>query len=144
MSLDMILWLDYKATENHFLEQLKLVEDKPFELHFVYNKFIKLYSMHLIQPDAAKKLISVCLKDIELFPKFKEAWFARNPDYNFIPNIPSFQKLAIFYENKGLFYEAIDICHVAIEYGAEDKTKGGYTTRILRLEKKLEKQLREN
>lgn len=145
MSEYLSLWYDYQATEEFFLKQLKMFEDKNmiFEMHFEYNALIKLYSMHLIQPDAAEKLVAVCLKDIELFPKFKEAWFTRNPHYNFIPNIPSFQKLAIFYENRDQLYEAIDICHAAIEYEIDDKTKGGYPARLQRLEKKLEKQLKE-
>lgn len=138
----MNLWLNYKATEDQFLEHLELVQDKPYELHFSYNSFIKLYSMHLIQPDAADKLVAVCLKDIELFPKFRDEWRSRNPTYPFLPIIPSFKTLILHYENRNQYHEAIDICNAAIHYELDDKTKGGYPGRLAKLEKKLEKQIR--
>lgn len=144
MSEYMNLWLNYKATEDLFLEHLKLVEDKPFELHFAYNGFIKLYSMHLIQPDAAEKLVAVCMKDIELFPRFKDAWHERNPTYGFLPSIPSFKTLILHYENRNRLHEAIDICNAAIHYELDDKTKGGYLGRLAKLEKKLEIQLKKS
>ncbi|NUU62651.1 hypothetical protein [Paenibacillus agri] len=144
MSDYMNLWLNYRATEDFFMEHLKLVEDKPFEVHFAYNNFIKLYSMHLIQPDAAEKLVAVCMKDIELFPTFKVAWHERNPTYGILPSIPSFKTLVMFYENKNRFYEAIDICNAALEYELTDGTKGGYSGRLARLERKLERQLKES
>ncbi|MEI2395640.1 hypothetical protein [Paenibacillus phytohabitans] len=138
----MNLWLNYKATEDHFLEHLELVQDKPYELHFSYNNFIKLYTMHLIQPGAAEKLVTVCLKDIDLFPKFRDEWHSRNPTYGFLPFLPSFKTLILHYENRNQLHEAIDICNAAIHYELDDKTKSGYPGRLAKLENKLEKQIK--
>ncbi|WP_431785699.1 hypothetical protein [Paenibacillus lactis] len=131
-------WNNYERTELYFLEKAQQNLHDPYELHFVYNGFIKLYFKHRNTAlDSEEKLILICQLDIDLFPDFREAWFTQNPTYNFLPRIPSFQKLIQIYERKHRIDEAIVICKLAIHYDLDDGTKGGFTGRLQKLEKKL-------
>lgn len=55
-----------------------------------------------------------------------------------IPRIPSFDRLAIIYEKQGNYQAAIQVCQRAIELGTPSSTKGGFTGRLAKLEKKLQ------
>jgi hypothetical protein len=134
---DFFDWDDYERTGFHFLNKAKEYQDDPYQLHFVYNGFIKLFFKHRNRvPDAEDKLITICKLDIELFPKFREAWFEKNPDYISLPRIPSFQRLIQVYEKRNQINEAIQICKLAIQYGLDDGTKGGFEARLEKLRKK--------
>jgi len=140
---DFFDWNDYEKTGFYFLEKAFNNQDDPYQLHFVYNGFIKLFFKHRnLVPDAEDKLITICKLDIELFPKFREAWFARNPDYKHLPRIPSFQRLIQVYEDRNQLDEAIRICELAIHYGLDDGTKGGFEARMKRLRKKQSQAIR--
>ena len=53
----------------------------------------------------------------------------------FIPRrFPSFQRLAIIYENQGKYEEAIKICELALKLNLKDGTKTGFKGRIKRLQ----------
>ncbi len=133
-------WNDYEKTEFYFLEKVNLNASNPYELHFAYNGLIKLYYKNIrYRPDATEKLIHFCKKDIGLFPKFRDAWFDQNPDYDFLPRIPSFQRLIQVYEREGRLHEAIDVCLLAIECGLNDGTKAGFEGRLTKLQNKLMK-----
>lgn len=115
--------------------------------HFTYNHYIELYYKQRDKgPEYLEKCIEYCKKDIELFPKFKDAWIKcevtkeeKAAGYTFNLRIPSFERLAIIYEKQGKIDEAIEICKKAIEYGLHDGTKGGFQGRLNRLYKKLTK-----
>ena len=96
--------------------------------------------------------IEYCKKDIELFPKFKDAWIKKEeasakrlnkvfPDYIpreiGLPFISSFRRLAIVYEQQGKIEDAIKVCKLAISYGLSDSTKTGYEGRLAKLQRKL-------
>jgi hypothetical protein len=49
----------------------------------------------------------------------------------------SFTRLAIIFEKKKLFKGAIELVNDAIKRGLNDKTKTGYSGRLVRLNKKL-------
>jgi hypothetical protein len=44
--------------------------------------------------------------------------------------------LAIIYEKQGEIQKAIEICEEAIDLNLRDSTKGGFSARLARLEKK--------
>ena len=50
--------------------------------------------------------------------------------------VPSFQRLAIIYENQDKYAEAIEICKLALNYGLHDNTKADFKGRIEKLAKK--------
>lgn len=77
-----------------------------------------------------------CRRDIELFPKYREPIIQK---FHEMPRILTFQRLAILYEKNEEFEKAIAICEMALEYGLEDGTKGGYEGRLLRLKSKNKK-----
>lgn len=130
-------WDDYEGVGLYFLKKAFQYQNDPYELHFIYNGFIKLFFKHRNRiPDAEEKLITICKRDIELFPKFRDAWFSRNPDYKFLPRIPSFQRLIQVYEKRNQLEEAIKVCELAIQYGLDDGTKGGFEARLQKLKKK--------
>lgn len=121
--------------------------EKIIDRHFTYNQYIELYYKQRDKgPEYLEKCIEYCKKDIELFPKFKEAWIKcevtkeeKAAGYTFNLRIPSFERLAIIYEKQGKIDEAIEICKKAIEYGLHDRTKGGFQGRLNRLYKKQTK-----
>jgi hypothetical protein len=45
--------------------------------------------------------------------------------------------LILIYERRGEIEKAIEICELAIEYGLDDNTKGGFPRRLEKLKKKL-------
>ena len=69
-----------------------------------------------------------------MFPKYVKPM---QIEFSCIPRITTFQRLAILYEKAGQYKEAIEICNLAIKYGLTESTKGGYTARLQKLEKKL-------
>lgn len=135
-------WNNFEASGFYLLDKTQKNEGDPYQLHFSYNGFIKLFYKHReTDPKNEERLIEICKLDIELFPKFRDAWFAQNPNYNFLPRIPSFQRLVQVYERRHQLQDAIDICLLAIKYGLDDGTKGGFEGRLIKLQKKLEKRL---
>lgn len=133
------------------------------DLHFVYNQLIELnYKQRETGIYCLNKCIEYCKADIALFPKFKKAWIvnekegylklAKSDFYNkeekrkhrekakniqFDLRIPSFERLAIIYEKQGKYAEAIKVCELAIKYELKDSTKGNFSSRLMRLEKKI-------
>ena len=153
-----------KKKEEILLKCLKLSQNNPIDLHYTYNHLIDLYyKQRETRSDALKLCIYYCLKDIELFPKFKKAsieqdfvikrklqrLFAHDKsefkryekeikEYKWNPpQIPSFKRLAIIYEKMGKYEEAISVCEKAIRYGLTDGTKIGFEGRIEKIKKKM-------
>lgn len=135
-------WNNFEASGFYFLKKAQGIGEDPYQLHFLYNGFIKLFYKHReADPKNEERLIEICKMDVNLFPEFRDAWFAQNPDYNFLPQIPSFQRLAQVYERKDQLQDAINICLLAIEYGLDDGTKGGFEGRLIKLQKLQAKRL---
>jgi len=141
--------------------------DDVIALHFHYLQEIELAYRQREIPEMLDICIEYCLKDIELYPQFKEAYLRQRkreltrPTYsnerrNEIQRtnaariaqmerenvldirIPSFQRLVMIYEKQGNFEEAIKICELAISYNLHDSTKGGFDGRIEKLQRKME------
>lgn len=155
---------DKQRAEKVLLKSLQY--QNPIDSHFAYNQLINLYYKQRDKPGYLEKCIDICKKDIELYPLFKQASIDEDirmikrtqrlfekgsKDYkrfqqeidNYVwikPRIPSFQQLAIIYEKQEKYAEAIDICKLAVKYQLNDGTKGGFTGRLSRLEKKLQRQ----
>ena len=92
------------------------------------------YKQKDIIPEALDKVIEFCKEDIALFPHISNEMIKK---YGSVPRISTFQTLAMAYEKKQMYSEAIDVCQLALNYGQQDTTKGGYDGRIERLKKKL-------
>lgn len=54
-----------------------------------------------------------------------------------LPRVTTFQHLATVLMEKGEYRRAIEVCEMALSYGLDDGTKGGFTGRIERLKKKM-------
>lgn len=93
-----------------------------------------------------QKVIDLCLEDISLAPQFleyhvQEAKLYERKLEDWLPNYPSFQRLAIIYEKQKEYQKAIDICQQAIELGFyKDGTNGQMPGRLARLIKKANKE----
>lgn len=102
--------------------------------------------------------IALCLQDVDIAEDFVRDWRMyeheriheqilteletgiRMPDIGHsLPRYPSFLTLAVYYEKRGEYQAAIDICEQALALGLTiERTKGGTSGRIARLRKKLE------
>lgn len=128
----------YKQSENNLIDR-----------HFYYNNVIDYYyGLRDKEKNALEKCIDYCKEDIKIAPQVlnlmekDKMWKHYNQDGELVftpPRFPSFQRLAIIYENQGKYGEAIKVCEKAIENGLKDGTKTGFEGRIKRLEKKLRK-----
>lgn len=135
------------------------------DLHFIYNHLIDLcYKRRNEGPEWIERCIKYCLEDIKIFPEFKKEYLKEEKErYILLANsplsnknerrkylkeaefitfnlfVPSFQRLAIIYENQGRYAEAIEVCNLALSYGLKDNTKGSFEGRIEKLKKKASK-----
>jgi len=141
-------------------------DDEIIKLHYYYSEQIEHTYYHREDEKMLLKCMEFCIKDIELYPKFREAYLNRRkgqdmryPYYNEesrldaeIGNIekiaqmdadgtidiriPSFQRLAMIHEKLGDFPNAIKVCRSALVHNLTDSTKGGFQGRIEKLERK--------
>ncbi|MGI6658044.1 MAG: hypothetical protein ACOX4N_01285 [Dethiobacteraceae bacterium] len=107
--------------------------------HYAYLKLIQLYQDMMAAGDKCRQdLVEICLKDIELFPDFYEAWLMEYSHRMPTPNFPSFSLLADIYESEGKIKEAIALCELAIGYNLQETKGENYPDRLERLYRKLE------
>ena len=92
------------------------------------------YKQKDVNPEALDRAIEFCKEDIALFPNISKEMIK---EYGSVPRISTFQTLAMAYEKKQMYSEAIEMCQIALNYGQQDTTKGGYEGRIEKLKKKL-------
>ena len=84
----------------------------------------------------------LCKEDIDLYPSFVDAYVKYEMNNGIpekaveIPSYPAFLTLSKVYEQQKRYDEAISVCEQAIEYKLHDGTKGDYSGRIKRIEKK--------
>ncbi len=103
-----------------------------------YTTIINLYGVESEQMD---KVIDLCLKDIEIAPKFAEyetkiSKIRREKNAGHV-NYGSFERLAIIYEKRKEYGKAIEVCMHAIQLGfSRDSTSGQMPGRMARLMKK--------
>jgi len=113
------------------------------DLHFVYNAWIDFEYRQRDDPEHLQLCIFHCIADIEMYPEFKKEYSKIHPNYatddGFNIRIPAFQRLAIIYEKQGEFQKAIEVCKLALSYGLDDGTKGGFEGRIAKLVTKMNK-----
>lgn len=114
------------------------LSSSPLDRHYAYLRLIRLYrSILAAQPGKIDSLMEICLKDIELFPEFCEAWLLEYMNNVPTPYFPSFSVLAEIYEKQGKTGQAIAVCELALGYGLTETLGEDYPTRLERL---LEKQ----
>lgn len=129
---------DFIKTEDYLLNQVLENSENPIDLHFTYNKLIRLYyKFRGTRPDATKKCLVFCGYDIELFPIFEKAYKSTDYYSNVMPVIPSFKYSVMLHEQLGWYDDAIHFCTLAIHYSIDDGTKGGFKARLEKLRKKV-------
>jgi pentatricopeptide repeat protein len=116
--------------ELYLLASYEINQNNPIDLHFTYSNFINLYFKYRkTDPEALQKCIFFCMKDIELFPEFKEAYIndlkKRHDSFSpkeifkpVMPGISSFSTLIRIYREQGRYEDAIEICKLDVFYGA--------------------------
>ncbi len=104
------------------------------------------YKLRDARKDALELCVRYCREDIEALPVFIEAYKKTQLPEDFLPEIPSVIRLAIIYEKRGEYQDAIDLCNQAIHLGLEqryewyNKTYGkkeGYAERIKRIQNRM-------
>ncbi len=114
------------------------------DLHNDYwERYEKLYSVllngNLLQTPKAIELITLIQADIDIAPQWRQMDMEMSKVYERTPQkyYPAFVRMALVYEKRGEYENAISICQQAINMGFDnDKTKGGMQGRIARLCKK--------
>lgn len=74
-------------------------------------------------------------RDVGLFPEYKDDLLRLGRGK--MPMVTSFQRLAMCYEKRERYQDAIYICQQALEHGLRETTKTGFQGRINRLMKKM-------
>src|SRR5690625_382963 len=123
--------------------------DNLIDRHFYYNNVIDYYyGLRSKEKDALYKCIKYCEEDIKIAPKVLELMendktfkhYDENGKLIFTPpRFPSFQRLAIIYENQEKYHKAIKICELALSLNLKDETKNGFEGRIQRIKRKIDK-----
>lgn len=125
--------------ENLLRRSEEEMQKDPFELHFTFNAYIKLYKHKARKdPGALEKCIEYCTKDIALFPAFMESYVSQQRDQAgmdclqqvTLPRIPSFGQLVQIYEDQGRIRDAAEICRLAIYYGLHDREIGSFEEKL--------------
>lgn len=118
-----------------YIEEKQPAKDDLSLWHFYWQELAEYYyKLRDIKGDAIELSINYCLKDIENYPYYIKKISKKG---EVLPFIKTFYRLMIIYEKQGRYEEAIKYCEMAINYGLEDNTKGGYKARLERLKKKL-------
>lgn len=129
---------DFEIGEKVLLKALEADGDNPTDRHFVYNSLIELYyKQRDDRDDAIENCIKYCKEDIDRIGEFLDEW-GDGPGNPEAPRIPAFRRLAIIYERRGEYQEAIAVCERALDFGLSDGTKGGFEGRLERIMKKME------
>ena len=156
-----------KKEERNLLMSADHENNDPIALHFVYMQLQDFYYKYRsLEQRYLNQCINFCLKDIDSFDSLNKAWIQRekkelkrmissslsNPEdirrqefeieKGFHYRIPAFKRLAIIYEQKKQYDDAIKICERSIELGfIDDGTDGGFNGRKQKLESKLKSAL---
>lgn len=111
--------------------------------HFAYSERIgQMYSVAKAKGNPHSKqmssVIEACKKDIALAEQCRDYWRRTDKSMRSLPRYPSFARLAIIYEQRKEYEEAIRVCRLALRMGyGDDGTEGGFPGRIARLTKKI-------
>ena len=111
--------------------------------HFAYDERIgQMYSVAKSKKNPHSRMmdevIKACRKDIALAEECKKYWCKIDPYLREFPVYRSFVRLAIIYEQRKEYEEAIRVCRTAIRLGYDDDgTEGRFPGRIARLANKI-------
>ena len=122
---------DYQFAEMALLSALEFEDGSAASTHFIYTSLIDLYyKQRGDREDAIEKCVEYCRKDIAIADDFVD-------EFGDVPRIPSFKRLAIIYQKKERYEDALEICDKAVDIGTTDGTKSGFEGRKDRLRKKM-------
>ncbi|MFC7071620.1 tetratricopeptide repeat protein [Halovenus rubra] len=123
---------NYRFAEKVLLKAIETEDSNPTDRHFVYNELIDLfYKQRDERDDAIEKCIKYCKRDIDTIDEFLNDFleeYGGEP-----PRIPAFKRLAIIYEKRGEYRDALEICDIALQYEQE-----GFEKRKERLNERIE------
>ncbi|PGK51352.1 hypothetical protein CN918_26540 [Priestia megaterium] len=126
MSVKLIQQKEYNLAERALMMASKKVKE-PMALHSIYNLLIDMFYKQRGEDNTMiDKCIRICRKDMKLAPHI-------TTDKQ---EIPSFKRLAIILESQGDLSGAIEVSKMALQYGLDDGTKGGFQGRIEKLSAK--------
>ncbi len=121
---------------------LKTVSDA-ITRHDIYTQCVDMaYKKRSGDQNMRERVVTWAEAYIKEFPDLKNLIFEQ------LKNAPDqvliFRQLAIVFEENQEYEKAMDICEKAMAHGLSDGTKTGYTGRIKRLKRKMDKQLNES
>lgn len=122
----------YKLNENQIVEQIDNSKDD-ISLHFAYMNASNFYYSNRDIEGNIQKAELYATYDIQLFPNLKKLLMA---EFNSIPSLPMFNRLAIIYEKSNRIEKAFEICNLAINIVNELECEK-YRNKIQKLRKKM-------
>lgn len=134
-------WTNFLAS-NDIGKMIDLVHKRghPIDTHFLYLNIIESTYKQRADPQMRILFRKTALEHISVFDLLEPVLYNKsgnNQDPKFLlPRVPTFQYLATVYAEDGEFGKAIKVCELAIGFGLEDGTKGGFSGRMERIKKK--------
>lgn len=154
-----------KKEERKLLDELESTKNNVIDRHFTYIKLHNFYyKFRKLDTKYLDETIKYCKEDIESLDELQKAYIVselnslkkmdhlyEKNDYNerileieqgFQGSIPAFERLAIIYEKKKQYTQAVEICDAAITYYKKlnmNQTFDGFEQRKIRLLNKKDK-----
>ncbi len=136
-----------KVSREKIEKQKKITSQRKYRLHQDYLVEIdKLYPLRKTDPHAMQEVIKYCRKDMAIAKevmKLQREWNRIIDREDKFFAFPSFEKLAIIYEQIGEYEKAIDVSKHAVRLGLHDPKRctspRNYKGRIQRLRKQIAK-----
>jgi len=122
----------YKLNEEMIFEQIDNSKNDIF-LHFAYMNASNFYYSNREMEGNLQKAELYAIYDIKLFPNLKKLLLS---EFNSIPSLPMFNRLAIIYEKSNRIEQAIEICKLAIN-NVNKNEKEKFINKTQKLRKKL-------
>jgi hypothetical protein len=113
----------------------------PVDRHFLLLNIVQTTCKARKDPAMRDLCERIAWVHINEFPQLSEALREdmRSSLNGKLPQVPTFQYLATVLTERADFVKAIDVCKLAMTFGLNDGTTGGYEGRIERIQKKIGK-----
>lgn len=111
---------DYQRISKQYYSQLETIE----------SEWSVMYNLKNFQGDRAKRFITLCLKNVDLYKQL--ATIENSYGQDAPPSSPGFKRLAMIYEKQKLYDLAASVCVDALAYGAYADNMKGRLARMIR------------